>query len=47
MRFQLCMTVDLIMQFIYDHAIFDDLELDARSQWVGCGKQSALNYLKN
>ena len=31
------------MHGIYAH--FDDLDLDARSQWVGKCKQSALNYL--
>ena len=27
----------------YDHARFDDLDLDARSQWIGKGKKSALH----
>ena len=29
------------------HALFDDLDLDARSQWVGKGKTPTLNYLNN
>ena len=37
--FKLGMTVDLWMP--YAHARFDDLGLDARSQWVGKGKTSA------
>ena len=28
-----------LMDAIYAHARFDDLDLDARSQWVGKGKQ--------
>ena len=31
------------MAAIYDHARFNDLDLDARSQWVGKGKESALH----
>ena len=34
-----------LMNGIYAHAHFDDLDLDARSQWIGRGKQSAFNYL--
>ena len=44
MAFKLCMTVYLCMDA---HARFDDLDLDARSQWVGKGKNSSLNYLDN
>ena len=29
----------------YAHAHFDDLDLDARSQWLGRGNIPALNYL--
>ena len=42
MAFQLGMTVDLGMAYIYAHAHVDDLDLDTRSQCVGKGKQSAL-----
>ena len=35
------------MDAIYAHAHVDDLDLDARSQWVGKGKKSALNALGN
>ena len=40
MAFKLGMTVDLCMEnnFMYVHLIFDDLDLDAKSQWVGKGK---------
>ena len=31
----------------YAHARFDDLDLDARSEWVGKGKKSALHALGN
>ena len=31
----------------YGHAHFDDLDLDARSQWLDRGKFLALNYLDN
>ena len=31
----------------YAHACFDDLDRDAESQWVGKGKQTALNYFDN
>ena len=51
MAFKLGMTVDLCMAYIYiyiyAHVRLDDLDLDARSQWVGKGKVSALNYLDN
>ena len=33
------------MDALYDHAHFDDLDLDARSKWVSKGKQSALRAL--
>ena len=39
------MMVDLYMYGIYAH--FDDLDLDARSQWVIKGKKSALHALGN
>ena len=32
---------------IHAHAHFDDLDLEGRSQWVGRGKTTALNYLDN
>ena len=35
------------MDAIYADGRFDDFELDARSQWVGKGKQSALYALGN
>ena len=35
------------MHGISAHARFDDLEFDARSQCVGKGKTSALNYFDN
>ena len=48
MAFKLGTTVDLCMVYnIYTHGRIDDVDLDARSQWVGTGKQSALNYLDN
>ena len=37
----------LISWHNYTDVRFDDLDLDARSQWVGRGKQSALNYIEN
>ena len=37
------MAVDI--DAIYAHARFDDLDIDARSQWVGKGKQLTLNAL--
>ena len=43
--FKLGMTVD--MYAIYAHARFDDLDIDARSQWVGKGHKSELNALGN
>ena len=43
--FKLGMTVDLCMP--YAHACFDDLDLDARSPWVGKGKKSVLHALGN
>ena len=39
--------VGRLMHRIYDHARVDDLDLDARSQWVSKGKKYALNYLDN
>ena len=39
MAFKLGITVDLGMDA---HARFDDLDLDARSQWVSKGKKSAV-----
>ena len=38
MAFKLGMTVDLYGA-IYPHADFDDLDLDARSQWIGKGNK--------
>ena len=43
MAFKLGVTVDSI----YAHDRFDDLDLDARSDWVGKGKKSTLHYLNN
>ena len=40
MAFKLGMTVDLSMAYML---MLDVLDLYARSQWVGKGKQSALN----
>ena len=34
-----------LMDALYAHSRFDDLDLDARSQWVG--KESALHALSN
>ena len=45
MSIKLGLTVD--MPHKYAHAHFDDLDLDARSQSLGRGKHSALNYLDN
>ena len=33
------------MDAVYVHAPFDDPDIDARSQWVGKGKQSALHLI--
>ena len=35
------------MDALYAHARFDDIDLDARSQWVGKGKKSALHAVGN
>ena len=43
MAFKLGMTI--LTHGIYAH--FDDLHLDAKSQWLGRGKKSTLNYLDN
>ena len=40
------MLVDLCILYIYVHAHFDDLDLDARSQWVNRGTKSALTDFK-
>ena len=37
----------IIMDALYTHAHFDDLDLDTRSQWVGKGKKSSLHALGN
>ena len=37
----------LMHAIYYVHARFDDVDLDARSQWIGKGKQSALHALCN
>ena len=47
MAFKLGMAVDLYMAYYYAHARFDDLHLDARSQWVGTGKNSLMNDFEN
>ena len=48
MAFKFGMTVDLFMAYnMLIHVRVDDLDLDARSQWVGKGQKSALNYLDN
>ena len=47
MAFKLNRTVDLCVAYHYAHARFDDLDLDAGSQWLGRGQNSALNYLDN
>ena len=36
-----------LMHGRYVHALVDDLDLDARPQWIGKGNKSALNYLDN
>ena len=36
---------DRLMPGINIHGRFDDLDLDARTQWLGRGNKSALNYL--
>ena len=46
MAFKCGMAVDLCMPS-YAHTRFDDLDLHERSQWLGRGKKSALNYLDN
>ena len=46
MSIKLDMTVDLcIAHNNYAYARFDDLDRDARSQWLGRGNNSALNIL--
>ena len=47
MAFNLVMKVDLCMGYMYTHDHFSDLDLDARSQWLNRGTNSALNYLDN
>ena len=49
MTFKLDTTVDLIMHDInYNaHAQFDDLDLDARLQFLGRGTESWMNYFDN
>ena len=39
------MTVDVCMAYIYADARLDDLDIDARSQWVGKGKKSAFGVI--
>ena len=41
MALTLSMTVDCIFMAYYAHARFDDLDLDARSQWVGADKKNS------
>ena len=36
-----------MMVLMHGISHFDDLDLDARSQWLGRGNKSALNYLNN
>ena len=45
MAFKLGLPASTLMHDMY--AYFDDLDLDARSQWLGRGHNSALNYLDN
>ena len=44
MAFKLGMTVNLCMAY-NTHVCFDDLDLDARSQWHGRRKKSVFNYM--
>ena len=37
----------ILMYALYAHVRFDDLDLDARSQWVGKGNKSALHARGN
>ena len=46
MAFKLGMMVDLFIAY-YAHGHVDDLDLDARSQWLGRVKKSALNLSNN
>ena len=45
MAFKLGMNVDLYMGYTHGH--FHDLDLDARSQWLSRGTNSAFAYLDN
>ena len=45
--FKLSMPVARLMDALYTHARLDDLDLDAKSQWVGKAKQYALHGLGN
>ena len=47
MTFKLGTTADLCISYKYAHARLHEFDLDARSQWVGRGNKSALNYLDN
>ena len=48
MAFTLGRTVAVCMAYkYYAHARVDEIDLDAKSQWVGKGKISALNYLED
>ena len=47
MAFKLGMETDVCMAYLLSHTRFDDLDLDARPQWLGRGTHSALNYLDN
>ena len=47
MAFKIGMLVDLHMTSFTLNAHFDDRDLDAMSQWLGRGNNSALNYLEN
>ena len=44
--FKLGMKADLCMGY-YTQSSFDDLDLNARSHWLGRGNNSALNYFDN
>ena len=46
MAFKLGMTIHLWLPY-YARAWFHDFDLDASSQWIRRGKQSASNYLDN
>ena len=47
MAFKVSMKVDVCMGYNYADGRFDDLDLDARSQWLDRGTNLVLNYLDN